>query len=225
MLPLRFYVMSCLMFAVLCKDPVWSYFNGNDWVFKMRMCGSACRFRAYFPCLAAPVSRQMPAMKNNCQSFVCDQNRVKDQREDGLLTGADNKLALLITVFKVQSNWKKWLKLQFTHQRWEKKADWNVWVTAPYTPNYTEIYGLYTAVPVCGNAWRSLLASTMDVVSQKIWGWVGWSSGLWYIITFFFPVDDAKRMSSLQGGCKPTLHYLPTYHYLPTTSGGTHIGK
>lgn len=99
--------MSCLMFAVLCKDPVWSYFNGNDGVFEMRMCGSACRFRAYFPCLAAPVSRQMPAMKNNCQRFVCDQNRAKDQHEDGLLTGADNKLALLITVFKVQSNWKK----------------------------------------------------------------------------------------------------------------------
>lgn len=52
-------------------------------------------------------SGQKQALGNDCQSFACDQNAVEDWREDGLLTGADNKLTLLITVFKVQSHWKK----------------------------------------------------------------------------------------------------------------------
>lgn len=52
-------------------------------------------------------SRQKQALGNDCQSFARDQNAVEDWREDGLPTGADNKLTLLITVFKVQSHWKK----------------------------------------------------------------------------------------------------------------------
>lgn len=52
-------------------------------------------------------SRQKHGLGSDCQSFARGQNAVEDWREDRLLTGADNKLTLLITVFKVQSHWKK----------------------------------------------------------------------------------------------------------------------
>lgn len=58
--------------------------------------------------------------------FVTKHNVTAWQKER-LQTKADNMLTLLITVSKVQSRRKKWLKLHFAHHRQEKDS-WNIWV-------------------------------------------------------------------------------------------------